>query len=250
MRHFLVSAAILVSSAFVAVGQFHWVTGDWQPCRVATEACRRHATGHASLIPVYGHKKRDVWCVRHSDQEKTEPASCLGLRRPQDTLVCFGHCPKCDGTGWSSWSPSTCGECVGRQRRKLFCADRVLEERRACFAPTLCTSSKAISQTAISQQPSPLRPPEALTSSFVPYLHVGAWSECQPPPPEEVVEAAVVTKTIEKRNAPPAWTPPLPADLEISFVAESVAPPQHGVQTRAVQCRGQDGEPLPLRYIS
>ena len=98
----------------------------------------------------------------------------------------------CDS--WSSWSPSKCHQCVGRQRRiRLKCdndevsasiaASPVIEEQqRACFSPALCTSRswEAISPSAISQT-APLRPPEALTSSFVPYLHVGAWSSCQTP---------------------------------------------------------------------
>ena len=225
---------------------------------------------------------------------------------PPSTLCTPGTSASCDPEklcgSWGAWSPSKCDQCIGRQVRvRLECANNseaiasgasipAIEEKqeRACFSPALCTGSserEAISPAAISQS-SPLRPPEALTASFVPYLHVGAWSACQtseanlrgggggsgeqdrkarkkkkrrnrkrpkrnnfqppelpprPPHPKEPGKgsAAVV---------PPPWSPALPADLEISFVAESVSPPQHGVQRRDVVCRGQDGESLPFRY--
>ena len=197
----------------------------------------------------------------------------------------------CDS--WSSWSPSKCHQCVGRQRRvRLKCdndeataadasavvvASPVIEEQqRTCFSPALCTSRsrEAISPAAISQS-APLRPPEALTSSFVPYLHVGAWSSCQTPQKNLRGEQDRKSRKKKRRNrkrpkrnnfqppelppppsptepgrgSVPPWSPALPADLEISFVAESVSPPQHGVQRRDVVCRGQDGESLPFRYV-
>lgn len=195
-----------------------------------------------------------------------------------------------DCGSWSAWSPSKCDECVGRQRRvRSECGNNdataasgpVIEEQqqqRACFSPALCTSRRreAISPAAISQS-SPLRPPEALTASFVPYLHVGAWSACQTPEKNLRSEKDRKSRKKKRRNRkrpkrnnfqppelpplplppppvepgkgapPPPWSPALPADLEISFVAESVSPPQHGVQRRDVVCRGQDGESLPFR---
>ena len=196
---------------------------------------------------------------------------------------------------WSSWSPSKCHQCMGRQRRIRSKCDNdeatvdasaatspvIEEQQRTCFSPALCTTSsrirEAISPAAISQS-APLRPPEALTSSFVPYLHVGAWSACQTPEKNLRSEKDRKSRKKKRRNRkrpkrnnfqppelpplplppppvepgkgappPPPWSPALPADLEISFVAESVSPPQHGVQRRDVVCRGQDGESLPFR---
>ena len=203
---------------------------------------------------------------------------------------------------WTSWSPSNCDQCVGRQRRfRSECGNNeataatasaapvIEEQQRTCFSPARCTptaSREAISPAAISQSLPPLRPPEALTASFVPYLHVGAWSDCQTPgekpnlrggeqdrksrkkkrrnrkrpkrnnfqppelPPPPLPPPPPSTSPTEPgRGGSPLWSPALPADLEISFVAESVSPPQHGVQRREVVCRGQDGESLPFRYV-
>lgn len=223
LRHVAITALLLVLLAAGSGHQF-WQTSAWSECQISKEACSSH---HDKTVPVFGHKKRKVWCS--GPQGHCPPES-----RPQSSAVCFAHCSTHGCGQWSPWNPWQCSQCLGRQRRHLQCDDQVIEEQRACFSPSLCTSSEVISLTAISQSP-PLRPPEALTSSFVPYLHVSSWSDCQP-------------QSIQ-RSKRSQWSPQLPADLEISFVAESVAPPQFGVQRRGVQCRGQDGESLPFRYL-
>ena len=200
-----------------------WKTGEWEECQIAQGACNTYTS-----IPVYGHKKRSVWCS-NSGGSLIDDRFCEADRRPHSSLVCFGHCPRCAHHlgPWTSWSPIQCDACVGRQKRRLVChqqrhrkkkqqqqvgdslnglflfgggengealdsGSEVIEEERACFSPALCkgrSTTEAIRQTAISQTSSPLRPPEALTASFVPYLHVGPWSDCQPPP-EEASSAA------------------------------------------------------------
>ena len=198
-----------------------WKTGEWEECQIAQGACNTYTS-----IPVYGHKKRSVWCS-NSEGSLIDDRFCEADRRPHSSLVCFGHCPRCAHHlgPWTSWSPIQCDACVGRQKRRLVChqqrhrkkqqqqqqvgdslnglflygengealdsGSEVIEEERACFSPALCKgrTTEAIRQTAISQTSSPLRPPEALTASFVPYLHVGPWSDCQPPP-EEASSAA------------------------------------------------------------
>ena len=201
-----------------------WKTGEWEECQIAQGACNTYTS-----IPVYGHKKRSVWCS-NSGGSLIDDRFCEADRRPHSSLVCFGHCPRCAHHlgPWTSWSPIQCDACVGRQKRRLVChqqrhrkkkqqqqvgdslnglflfgggengealdsGSEVIEEERACFSPALCkgrSTTEAIRQTAISQTSSPLRPPEALTASFVPYLHVGPWSDCQPPPEEASASAA------------------------------------------------------------
>ncbi len=275
----------------VTVTALQWSTSVWSDCQIVAGACGPHTPA----VPVYGHKRREVWCSNSQNGSVIPDKFCRSERRPHSSIVCFGHCPRCHGS-WSSWSPVECQECVGRQRRQLECHQgdhKVIEEHRACFSPALCklsSSSQAsillplsevITQPAISQQASStaLRPPEPLTAPFVPYLHVGAWSECQPQQEKEdekepmeprrqqkkrkkrknrkvphrskrnnfpVVRGAEELQTDEER-VKKSWSPRLPSDLEISFVANSVPEPRHGVQTRQVQCRGQDGETLPFR---
>ena len=269
---------VLIASSVGLVTALQWTSSEWSECQVVPGACRPHTT-----VPVYGHKRRDVWC-RNSQNESVPEKFCRSERRPHSSMVCFGHCPRCHDGSWSSWSPLECQECVGRQRRQLECRQgdpKVIAEHRACFSPALCSSSQAsiwrplasevITQPAISQpQSTALRPPEPLTAPFVPYLHVGAWSECQPQQEEEEEQSLGNKKRKKKRKnrknrskrnnfpsptTPPvedvealkSWSPRLPSDLEISFVANSVPEPRHGVQTREVQCRGQDGETLPFR---
>ena len=279
---------VLITTFFGAtVTALQWATSEWSDCQIVAGACGPHTPS----VPVYGHKKRDVWCSSSQNGSVIPDKFCRSERRPHSSIVCFGHCPRCHGS-WSSWSPLRCQECVGRQRRQLECHQgdpKVIEEHRACFSPALCklSSSQAsillpsevITQPAISQPSTALRPPEPLTAPFVPYLHVGAWSECQPQQEKEdekepmeprrqqkkrkkrknrkvphrskrnnfpVVRGAEELQTDEER-VKKSWSPRLPSDLEISFVANSVPEPRHGVQTRQVQCRGQDGETLPFR---
>ena len=280
MRSLLVWVLSLASFALA----LQWQSGQWSECQIVPGACRPD-----TVVPVYGHKRRQVWCSS-AKNESVPDKFCRSERRPHSSMVCFGHCPRCLEGSWSSWSPRECQECVGKQRRQLKCRQRdqdgehkVIEEHRACFSPSLCSSSSSsevITQPAISQPSTALRPPEPLTAPFVPYLHVGAWSECQPQQEEEPPKEArqdhsrgkkgrkkrKKRKNRSKRNnfPPPApnlpvsgpsptkpegksWSPRLPSDLEISFVANAVPEPRHGVQTREVQCRGQDGETLPFR---
>jgi hypothetical protein len=270
MIQVVVSLAVVVAVS----AAFEWRTDKWSDCQIAEGACK---PGTSTTIPVYGHKKRHVWCSSNARVEAVEEKFCEAERRPHSTIVCFGHCPRCVHLGpWSSWSPLHCDQCVGRQRRQLECEDdagggggggllrrplrRRIEEERACFSPSRC-SSEAISQSAISQPP--LRPPEALTASFVPYLHVGPWSQCQPhTQPDDKDDGGQKKRKKRRRRrqkrdfGPPqqprgggskSWPPELPGDLEITFVANSVPPPEHGVQHRSVECRGQDGEELPFR---
>ena len=175
------------------------------------------------------------------------------------------------------WQPSQCQGCPGVQRRRLKCGQEWVAEERACFSCEAASASKNSTDNAAKRQEAALRPPEALTASFVPYLHVGGWSACQPPAQSPDLSATTVSpdglrlkrrkknrkkkkkkkdRKRAKRNgfqlplpppSSPPWSPVLPADLEISFVAESVPPPTHGVQRREVHCRGQDGESLPFR---
>ena len=51
------------------------------------------------------------------------------------------------------------------------------------------------------------------------------------------------------KKTPPKgkWSPDIPPELEISFVASSLAAPTVGTQHREVSCRGRDGEQLPFR---
>ena len=270
---------VLITTFFGAtVTALQWATSEWSDCQIVAGACGPHTPS----VPVYGHKKRDVWCSSSQNGSVIPDKFCRSERRPHSSIVCFGHCPRCHGS-WSSWSPLRCQECVGRQRRQLECHQgdpKVIEEHRACFSPALCklSSSQAsillpsevITQPAISQPSTALRPPEPLTAPFVPYLHVGAWSECQPQQEEGEEQSLGNKKRKKKRKnrknrskrnnfpsptTPPvedvealkSWSPRLPSDLEISFVANSVPEPRHGVQTREVQCRGQDGETLPFR---
>ena len=286
MPSLLVWVLSLGSSALA----LQWSTSPWSGCQIVPGACRPD-----TVVPVYGHKRRQVWCSS-AKNESVPDKFCRSERRPHSSIVCFGHCPRCLDGSWSSWSPRECQECVGKQRRQLKCRQpdqdgtgehKVIEEHRACFSPSLCSSSSSsdyssevITQPAISQPSTALRPPEPLTAPFVPYLHVGAWSECQPQQEEEPKEGSrqdhkrgkkgrkkrKKRKNRSKRNhvpnlpnlpvaGPPpptkpegkSWTPRLPSDLEISFVANAVPEPRHGVQTREVQCRGQDGETLPFR---
>ena len=180
---------VLITTFFGAtVTALQWATSEWSDCQIVAGACGPHTPS----VPVYGHKKRDVWCSSSQNGSVIPDKFCRSERRPHSSIVCFGHCPRCHGS-WSSWSPLRCQECVGRQRRQLECHQgdpKVIEEHRACFSPALCklSSSQAsillpsevITQPAISQPSTALRPPEPLTAPFVPYLHVGAWSECQP----------------------------------------------------------------------
>lgn len=227
-RHVAITTTILLVLLAAGSGHQFWQTSAWSECQISKEACRHRSRPHDN-VPVFGHKKRQVWCSSHDPKGDL----CPPESRPQSTAVCFAHCSTFGCGQWSPWSPWQCDQCLGRQRRHLQCDDQVIEEQRACFSPALCTSEEVISLTAISQSP-PLRPPEALTSSFVPYLHVSSWSDCQPQPQH-------------RRSKRSQWSPELPADLEISFVAESVPAPKYGVQKRDVQCRGQDGESLPFR---
>ena len=273
MPSLLVWVLVLSSSATLAL---QWSTSPWSECQIVSGACRPD-----TVVPVYGHKRRQVWCS-NAKNESVPEKFCRSERRPHWSMVCFGHCPRCLEGSWSSWSPKECQECVGKQRRQLKCRHeengehKVIEEHRACFSPSLCSSSSAsssssevITQPAISQPSTALRPPEPLTAPFVPYLHVGAWSECQPQQEEEPKQQdhkrgkkgrkkRKKRKNRSKRNNFPnlpvdskpegkSWSPRLPSDLEISFVANAVPEPKHGVQTREVQCRGQDGETLPFR---
>jgi hypothetical protein len=263
MRHLVLTTAALLLISTSASHGYHWTTGQWGDCQVPLGTCQ------TDQVPSPGQKKRQVWCVQDVNQKKAvSPRLCSQHLQPPSTAVCFAYCnPDYRGDcpqSWSPWSPSRCGECVGRQRRQLECDDQVMEEQRACFSPVLCNPKEAISQPAISQPPLRPRQPEALTASFVPYLHVGAWSECQPESDEDQGVEKQPRKRSKKgkrrptressgfRQLPPAsvaWSPPLPAELEISFVAESVPRPLHGVQRRQVLCRGQDGETLPFRYL-
>ena len=304
----MTSAAVLlvVSASVTSVIGFHWKTGEWGDCQIAKGACNTYTS-----IPVYGHRTRLLWCYDEQIGRPTDDKFCQTERRPHSSSVCFSHCPRCAHHSRTSWSPFHCDACVGRQRRRLVCSDpkeppssstskvvgisldggqrrerlksgSVIEEERACFSPALCKgTSEAIRQTAISQ--TPLRPPEALTASFVPYLHVGAWSECQQPPAsqedgggQQPVAVSTTTVVLEdkKKNKkhrrkkkrrrkhskrhfqppelppgllrPPPWSPELD-DLEINYIANSIAAPEHGFQRREVECRGQDGEVLPFR---
>ena len=318
----MTSAAVLlvVSASVTSVIGFHWKTGEWGDCQIAKGACNTYTS-----IPVYGHRTRLLWCYDEQIGRPTDDQFCQAQRRPHSSSVCFSHCPRCAHHSRTSWSPFHCDACVGRQRRRLVCSDdhhhhnegppllttttsqvassinldanrpksgSVIEEERACFSPALCKgTSEAIRQTTAISQTSPLRPPEALTASFVPYLHVGAWSECQQPPaPQEEVDgggqqpvAVLSTTTVvledKKKNKkhrrkkkrrrkkhskrsshfqppelppglrrPPPWSPDLD-DLEINYIANSIAAPEHGFQRREVDCRGQDGEVLPFRWL-
>ena len=207
----------------------------------------------------------------------------------------------CLPSQWTSWSPSRCDSCIGRQsRRRTDCGRRYGQvpnyyaspsrQERACFSPELCHAdegkqphSETIRHDGLDDRSLPRTQP--LAASFVPYLHVGPWSKCQPAPRDpdglkhhpgggkgkkkrkrnkkrrnrERRAGGMVPKlppnfienSMGSRSRSPSggsgWSPELPTDLEITFVANSVAAPRHGMQRRTVTCRGQDGEELPFR---
>lgn len=258
---------------------YEWKTSKWSDCIVSDRVCHQQSS-RGWTQPIFGHKRRRVWCV--GDGLRTKHDFCTATvkgPRPYSTIVCFGYCTsgqQCLPDEWTPWS--SCSACVGKQYRQRGSSDKSCmhamhaeKEERTCFSPTLCGNSEVISQSDGGGIPEalPLRP-QALTAAFVPYLHVGPWSECKPAPVADLgVHSSSDNGSKKRKNkkrkdrqrrtkrntnfhhfgsaVSKSWPPELPSDLEISFVAESVPAPQHGTQTRTVRCRGQDGEELPFR---
>ena len=201
--------------------------------------------------------------VKHQEQDKHEILTTIpkAPRRKimgdfRGRLLILVVLPLVGATDCQSgpWNPDPCPSCTGVQKRVLECRNgQFREEERTCFDFSLCT---------------PTINPLALTASFVPYLHVGPWSPCQTLLPADTTPRTPRGSGLKKKKkrkkrkkqqqqqrlrrdfhptTPPPWSPILPNDLEISFVAEAEPPPLHGTQTRQVECRGQDGEALPFR---
>ena len=53
-----------------------WKTGEWEECQIAQGACNTYTS-----IPVYGHKKRSVWCS-NSGGSLIDDRFCEADRRP------------------------------------------------------------------------------------------------------------------------------------------------------------------------
>ena len=165
---------------------------------------------------------------------------------------------------WSECRKTTSQTGVGdhggqeRPKRALLLSSSPAQSIAHLFRATKSSAVRRKSQVRSQEEPPPFNEDVPVTKCY------GDRGKCRVPEVEVYSEVrfkrdassrrpsiSELFGAATKKNSPPPlgkWSgPDIPPELEISFVASSLAPPLVGTQHREVSCRGRDGEQLPFR---
>ena len=147
-----------------------------------------------------------------------------------------------------------------RSRRTEACVTQT--EQKVCFNQVCGVGNNFESKWIRPQSVEVLPEPQPLSAEkFKFVLQVGPWEGCKNERkklerPHKTITTSLKSWRVRKRRSTnkktrfpglKKWSPQLPSELEISFVASSLSPPATGIERRKVLCRGKDGEDLPFR---